>query len=222
MALHAHNVYREKQSGYTPIKLDMVMSKFMQAGMKKPGFAGTIAEKGAYKKCGENKFVQTDLTKLSALVLTNIATDTWYNGKDEYNFATGSPKAPGDAEKSAKSNAFARVVWKATTKVAFGVQDNYVIAWYCEVAAETTNVALSKLNVGQVCYLHGYNKCYNDLALSAHNKYRKHHETAPVLFDEDAARAIQHEMNGAAFNGQMPKPAERDPAFKNCAETVYY
>jgi hypothetical protein len=57
------------------------------------------------------------------------------------------------------------------------VKDKYVVAWYCETKANPANAAESIKNVGPVCSYQGYNKCYNDIALVAINKYRKNHET---------------------------------------------
>lgn len=51
---------------------------------------------------------------------------------------------------------------------------------------------------------------------------RKNHETDSLIFDQNAARAIQHEMNRGSFKGGMPVPADRDPTFKNCGESIFY
>lgn len=114
------------------------------------------------------------------------------------------------------------MVWKSSTKVGFGVFDKYVVAWYCEVAAETTNIPKSVMNVGKVCYKHGYNECYNKIALDEHNKMRKNHKANPVVFDQDAARAIQHELNRGDFMGQMPAVTKRATSFQNCGEAIFY
>ena len=106
MALEAHNTAREKHQGYIPLKLDVDIAKAIQAQLDKPGFAGTIAEadKGKYASCGENMFGLTDLTKLSDVLLTNIATDEWYTGSDYYDFTAGTPKAGQDQAKIKLSN----------------------------------------------------------------------------------------------------------------------
>jgi hypothetical protein len=114
------------------------------------------------------------------------------------------------------------MVWKSSSKVGFGVFDKYVVAWYCEKAGETANAAQSKLNVGKVCYKHGYNRCYNDIALTAHNKMRKNHKADPVVFDEDAARAIQHELNRGDFVGIMPVVSKRATMFQKCGQSIFY
>jgi len=104
------------------------------------------------------------------------------------------------------------MVWKGTTKVGFGVKDKYVVAWYCEKKAEPTSPGLSKSNIGKVCSNNGYNECYNEMALAAHNKRRKHHETTGLIFDANLARSIQLEMNKGSFRGIMPKATDRAPS----------
>jgi hypothetical protein len=91
------------------------------------------------------------------------------------------------------------------------------VAWYCEDPAEPNNPEKSRANVGKICNRYGFNSCYNDLALAAHNVKRKHHNTDIMTLDQDAARAIQMEMNGANFEGLMPRPEDRDPTFEDCA-----
>jgi hypothetical protein len=87
------------------------------------------------------------------------------------------------------------MVWKGTTKVGFGVHDKYVIGWYCANKGEVTDAAKSRTNVGAVCFEHGYNKCYNALALKYVNKLRNNHDVAPLKMQEDAARAIQYQLS---------------------------
>jgi len=114
------------------------------------------------------------------------------------------------------------MVWKGTTKVGFGVKGKFVVAWYCEDKGEVADAAKSKVNVGKICYKHGYNRCYNDLGIAHVNKMRKNHKAKPMTFDEDAARAIQHELNRSNFNGQMPEPEARAEQFLNCGQSVFY
>jgi len=218
MALEAHNEAREKLAGYVPLQLDTAMAKAIQAQIDKPGFAGTIeqADKGAYASCGENVFGLTDLTKLSDVYLTNLATDTWFEGRRQYNFEQG--VANGDDPATVKaSNQFVQVVWAASTKVGFGVKDKYVVAWYCK-AAEPGSASKSFENVGEVCNTQGFNKCYNDRALGDINRKRKYHSTGPLTLDDRAARALQLEMNRGRFDGVMPPAGDRDPTFADCGQ----
>lgn len=114
------------------------------------------------------------------------------------------------------------MVWKGVTKVGFGVSGKYVVAWYCETPGVLENPNESLKNVGKVCYKHGYNQCYNELAITAHNKMRKNHKAEALSFDEDAARAIQHELNRADFSGEMPKTTERATTFAGCGQAIFY
>lgn len=162
------------------------------------------------------------MTKQNDVLLTNMASDFWYEGIEFYNFDFGGSKAGNTEAQKNQSNNFAQMVWKGVTKVGFGVSGKYVVAWYCEEAGVLENPNESLKNVGKVCYKHGYNQCYNDLAIAAHNKMRKNHKAEALDFDEDAARAIQHELNRADFNGQMPETTERATTFAGCGEAIFY
>jgi hypothetical protein len=151
-----------------------------------------------------------------------MASTFWYDGMNHYDFVAGTATTGKTVAQAAQSANFAQMVWKSSSKVGFGVFDKYVVAWYCETAGEPKNAAKSKLNVGKICYKHGYNRCYNDLALAAHNKMRKNHKADPVVFDEDAARAIQHELNRGDFKGQMPVITKRAKVFQGCGEAIFY
>jgi uncharacterized protein YkwD len=86
-------------------------------------------------------------------------------------------------------NMFARVVWKATTKVGFGVKGKYVVAWYCEDQGAIGDEAAFKKNIEESCIQkNGVNKCYNDQALKANNKLRDDHGTEALSWDEKAAK----------------------------------
>jgi hypothetical protein len=47
------------------------------------------------------------------------------------------------------------MLWKSTTKVAFGIKNEYVIAWYCDEVGNSpsapTNDLMFKANVGDPC-----------------------------------------------------------------------
>lgn len=140
MALRAHNDAREKLEGYKPLVLDKAMAQVLQQQLAKQGFAGATApaDRGSYASCAENVFVQTNKKKLSDVYLTNAATTAWFKGRYNYDFDKGAPKANASAPKKALSVQFVRMVWQTTTRVAFGVKDEYVVAWYC-AAADPSN-----------------------------------------------------------------------------------
>lgn len=226
MALKAHNLSRLRHEGYKPLKLDVKMATVIQQKLD-VGNENTLepipaADMGVYSKCGQNVFALPALSKPSDVFLKNVATQDWYKGHAMYDFKTGQPKAGSDATKIKKSDQFVNTVWKGTTKVAFGVRGRYVVAWYCEAAATPRDAAKTLLNVGRACNTQGYDSCYNDLQTKLHNVKRKHHETAGLEQDANAARAIQASMNRATFAGVMPAPGQRDPAYKDCAERVFY
>jgi hypothetical protein len=56
---------------------------------------------------------------------------------------------------------------------------------------KTANYLLYKTNVGKLCLVNGYNVCYNDKALEAHNTAREKHEGyKPLKLDIEIAKAI--------------------------------
>jgi len=223
-AIEAHNAAREKHEGYSPLVFDKDIATAIQAQLDSPSFVGTIsqAQKGKYANCGENVYVLTDLTKLSDVLLTNMASNFWYKGINQYDFATNQPKTGINEAQLDQANSFQQMVWRGTKRVGFGVFDKYVVAWYCEDKGELSNAIESKANVGRICYKHGYNQCYNDLSLVHVNKMRKNHKAKPLTFDEDAARAIQHELNRADFDGSMPDSESRPIGFTGCGQSVFY
>jgi hypothetical protein len=224
MALKAHNQARRRHEGFKPLALDATMATAIQKVLDGKAFTGSItaAARGAYSKCGQNMFMLSDLTKSSSVYLENVATKAWYAGSKQYDVATGQPKAGSDSAAVRNSDQFVNILWKGTTKVAFGVKGQYVAAWYCEVAATPRDGAATLLNVGKTCNTEGYDSCYNDLQTKFVNVKRKHHETAGLKHDPNAARAIQAAMNRGSFRGIMPAPADRDPTFAGCAESVFY
>jgi hypothetical protein len=94
-ALARHNERREGHAGYAPLELDPAIAKAIQTYLESPGFTGAISsqDKGKYATCGENTFVLTDQTKLSQVQLTNVASDTWYEGMQYWDITAGTPKA---------------------------------------------------------------------------------------------------------------------------------
>jgi hypothetical protein len=87
-------------------------------------------------------------------------------------------------------------MWRKTTTVGFGIRGAYVMAWYCEKKMpdhthDPASYKLYKTNVGYLCNEDGYNTCYNDKALEAHNAAREKHDNyVPLKLDADIAKAI--------------------------------
>jgi hypothetical protein len=49
----------------------------------------------------------------------------------QFNFETGESKAPKDTKLNRQFLEFSRMMWKKSTQVAFGMRDEWVVAWYC-------------------------------------------------------------------------------------------
>ena len=110
------------------------------------------------------------------------------------------------------------MVWKATTKVAFGVKDKWVIAWYCETKGNNGGPADYKANVGDKCINDdGVNTCFNDLALKAHNAKRTDHKAKPLRWHAEAAKALQGLMDADDFEGTV---GSKPTAYSDCGENV--
>jgi hypothetical protein len=82
------------------------------------------------------------------------------------------------------------MVWKNTAKVGFGVKGDTVIAWYCSTKGNAGGPEDFKVNVGAVCLQNGYNKCYADLALTAHRTRRAGHEAGTPEIKLDTAGSV--------------------------------
>jgi hypothetical protein len=76
-----------------------------------------------------------------------VATETWYSeGDAAIDYLTGRPKVRTAANQE-KVDRLLYMIWKTTRKVAFGVSDKWVVAWYCDVRPLT---ALAKVGVEDV------------------------------------------------------------------------
>lgn len=217
--LKLHNEKRVEHKDNTLLELDTDAAKKIQEllnaksdeDMAKTPFV--LAESSArgdekWAKCVENIFEATDKTDPE----TKKATETWYAGNANYDFDTGAPNTAALADDALKKKAheFMRMVWKATTKVAFGIKDKVVVAWYCEEAASVIDSNLAKTNIPGNCIdadNAGANKCYNDKALAAHNAKRKTHLSVDLIQDLALAGIIQTAMNDAAFAGEYTNDA---------------
>lgn len=54
--------------------------------MNKKDFKGTLKAKA---KCGQNIFIETNVNKVIELATTNKASEDWYSGEKQYDFAKG-------------------------------------------------------------------------------------------------------------------------------------
>jgi len=151
-----------------------------------------VKPSGTYlSKCSQNIYTETNPSKVNALAISDAATKAWYAGKSSYDFKLNAPKKstippkPLDPKVTSSiaaenkkfkeaADKFSLIVWKATTKVGFGIKGKYVIAWYCETMG---NVAGKyKENVVQDCVKDGVDTCYALRALNAHNVKRSRHK----------------------------------------------
>jgi len=226
--LKAHNDYRMMHDT-KPLKWDKNLAIALQKQMDAPDdFDGNAITVHAdyLADCTQNIYEEKeDTTKIIELITSNSSTDNWYKGMSQFNFESGESKAPKDVKLNNQYKNFSRMMWKKTTKVAFGIRENFVIAWYCNdkiPAPEEKHESykLYKKNVGKLCDVDGFNTCYNDKALEAHNNAREKHEGyIPLKLDTGIAKAIQAQLNSSAFVGTISQ-ANRG-AYANCGENVF-
>lgn len=129
------------------------------------------------------------------------------------------------------------MIWKGVNfasgtqaKVGLGIKCGYALAWYCPTRTkpDTTtkeyqeNVCKSDgscVDPSYLCTKDGYDKCYNDMAVKAHNEKRKLH-CAPTEFtvDIEMAKNMQKLLNDKQAKTD---PAKRAVAYKDCLESFY-
>ena len=175
MALKYHNEKRALHKDTKFLIINTSISKKIQAEMDKAGFAGTIKteNKGSFGTCGETIYTEKVAAKVKDVLYTNAASTFWYAGETEYDYTKGEPKKKTDKNKKAYSDNFTKMVWKATTKVGFGVKGKYVIAWYCEATPNTGSTTEFKKNVGEKCVNAAkINVCFNVKQVTSHNEKR--------------------------------------------------
>jgi len=68
-----------------------------------------------------------------------------------------------------------------------------------------------------LCTKDGWDKCYNDMALKAHNAKRKLHCSADLTLDEDMAVKMQELLNA----GKSVTAATDRGVYSNCLESLY-
>jgi hypothetical protein len=90
LALGYHNQRRALREGTKNLVLDPRIAKHIQKEMDKTGFAGKIADRGAFAACGESRYTRDSAsTKTTAVEFTNEASEAWYAGHLEYDAVTG-------------------------------------------------------------------------------------------------------------------------------------
>ena len=136
---------------------------------------------------------------------------------------------------------FARMLWKSSTKTAFGMIDRagsdtvWVVGYYCYdkpvvadhyvtvgstcklIQKDTKTVAA---NVGRDCFTGGYNDCYNQRAVASHNEKRERHAGyVPLVLDTDIAKAIQAQLESPGFTGAVS--SQDKGKYANCGENIF-
>jgi hypothetical protein len=84
------------------------------------------------------------------------------------------------------------MVWKSAKKVAFGIRDSNVVAWYCNISSSSldTNKADADENVGKSCmrlilatnFIDKYDWCFYKRMVKWTNVVRKIHRV-PAIAD---------------------------------------
>jgi hypothetical protein len=202
-ALLAHNTRRAYHES-DKLAHDAANSKKLQAAMDDSAFDGTITASLLPADCGQSIFEQGDPTKVALLATTDAATEGWYSGKANYAFDMGTySKISLSADKKLDVDDFTRMVWKATTKVSFGIKGRFVAAWYCTVKGNMGTTDEYKKNVAKDCVKEGVDTCYVEMALRAHNEKRaKHRGGRPLQADDAASAVIQAILDKGDFTGK--------------------
>jgi hypothetical protein len=246
-ALKAANAKR-KLHGSPALKLDADAAKAIQNLMDADGYktAGgkgpvTLGAGSAFKKCGQihYNYSEQDSDGAAIVMTTDNTIDTWYKGKQFYDFTKGVLKRPADqkeilaiaankrtttqknilaATKTEQEN-FTQLIWAGSTRVGFGVAGDSVVALFCEDKGNFPEKALDYVdNVSDVCVVDGYDRCYNKAALSFHNKKRALHKATKFLaLDPAIATKIQLEMNKAGFAGAISDKG----SYAACSENIF-
>jgi len=152
----------------------------------------TVCAKNVYEydSSGKNK----DMTSVA-----EAASGNWYSGNVYYDYTNGDTN---DIKKLKEFQNFARMIWASSTIAAFGLVNDvpneiiWVVGYYCydkpTIDDHLTDIKDVKKNVGQLCMVDGYNKCYNKRALERHNYWRESHSGyKPLVVDIEIAKAIQ-------------------------------
>jgi hypothetical protein len=119
----------------------------------------------------------------------------WFYGSVEYNPETGGPKGTSSDSKTMSDN-YTGLVWKSATKVGFGIDGPWVVAWICGIKANPTadevkaNVPALKCMVETTNPVGKYDNCFQKLMLDKVNTYRKNHITGELTLDTAIAPTL--------------------------------
>jgi hypothetical protein len=188
-----NNCYNEKALKYAndlrkltksgDLVLDYDIARKAQTAAKTFNYRGSAATTDDTRPavdCAALHFHQTIPAKIDTLATSGDAIIDWWNGSSQYDAEKGKPKGDSTDSKR-KSRNYTTLVWKAGTKVGFGVEGSWVVAWICGVKNDPS-VKVTKENVPtESCTKTAptgtkhYNKCFNDMMLTALNTKRKDH-----------------------------------------------
>jgi len=121
----------------------------------------------------------------------------WWNGKSEYDSATGAPKSKTSASETASNN-YMKMVWKTADKVGFGIEGSWVVAWVCGTTVTASpktdvikaNVPAKKCQEDTTNPTGSFNVCFNDMLVNQLNTYRREHVTDDVSLDKTVAAEL--------------------------------
>lgn len=179
--------------------------------------------------CGKNVYKHHGAATKDIKAVSAAAAKDWYSGNAVYDYKTGD-MAAFDAKSRKLYENFARMMWKSSTKVAFGMINQsgsdtvWVVGYYCYdkpvVSGSSRSIATVRKNVGRYCFIDGYNDCYNQRALARHNERREAHSGyVPLTLDTGIAKAIQAQLQSAGFTGAISSQNRGD--YANCGENIY-
>jgi len=218
-----------------PLAGDDAKAKTLQALMNSSVFTGVASslKPKVPTGCSMSFYEETNSAKVAALPTSHAATDAWYHeGKPWYDAATGATKAGATAGQQELGYRYTRMLWKSTTKVAFGIKGKYVVAWYCSTVADEAapKPADFKKNVGTSCLVFDaadqkkvYNECYNKRQRTLHNAKRILHEARDLDFNKEASIQIQILLNAMTRGDavEMPASSARQTTFRTCGENIF-
>jgi hypothetical protein len=93
------------------------------------------------------------------------------------------------------------LVWKSSTKVGFGINGRFVVAWFCETEGNQPSTAAAfKENVPKNCLAGGLNTCFDAANRKVLDERRTWHGvTKATTKDDKAAVALQKLMDADKF-----------------------
>lgn len=217
-----------------PLVFDVDLAKKLQAQLnsKSATFSETtlLSVGTAFTaNCAKNIYKHDGSVTKDIKTVSKKATDDWYLGNKVYDYKTGD-MAAFDAKSRKLYENFTRMMWKSSTKVAFGMVNPpgsdtvWVVGYYCYdqpvVSGVLRSIDTVRKNVGRYCFTNGYNDCYNQRALARHNERREAHAGyIPLALDTDIAKAIQTLLTSTGFTGTIS--SQDRGKYSNCGENIF-